>query len=254
MPFHQSSLGRGAIGQIGQQLPGFLSGLLGSRRREPKRMKPTRADKARVLRSQGPVRSPAQLAPEFFPVRRPPLRSLTARPTAFSAAEKNRGREFKFPELGFANGKNGAGDCPAGTVPDPRGFCVSPISPLGAATLGGEAVMGQHGAAVVPGSMIIDRAVCGRGMQLGDDGLCYNKSQISNKERMWPAGRKPLLTGGDMRAIGTAARAGRRLEGATKRLQRLGLMKKPAPRRNGRPARGRALVLKEAGPGGITVQ
>jgi len=36
-----------------------------------------------------------------------------------------------------------------------------------------------------------------------------------------------------MRAISIAARAGRRLEGATKRLQRLGMMKKPAPRRIG---------------------
>jgi len=95
----------------------------------------------------------------------------------------------------------------------------------------GDAVMGRYGAGLVPGSLMIDRAVCLRGMQLGDDGLCYNKSQISNKQRMWPAGRKPLLSGGDMRAISIAARAGRRLEGATKRLQRLGMMKKPASRR-----------------------
>ena len=94
----------------------------------------------------------------------------------------------------------------------------------------GDAVMGRYGAALEPGSMIIDRSVCLRGMQLADDGLCYNKSQISNKQRMWPAGRKPLLTSGDMRAISTAARAGRRLEGATKRLQRMGMMKKPASR------------------------
>ena len=78
---------------------------------------------------------------------------------------------------------------------------------------------------------MIDRAVCPRGTQLGNDGLCYNKSQISNKQRMWPAGRKPLLTGGDMRAISTAARAGRRLDLTTKRLQKLGMMKKPSPRR-----------------------
>lgn len=95
----------------------------------------------------------------------------------------------------------------------------------------GEAVMGMYGAGLTPGSRVIDRAVCLKGMQLGDDGVCYNKSQITNKQRMWPAGRRPLLSGGDMRAISIAARAGRRLEGATKRLQRLGMMKKPSSRR-----------------------
>ena len=100
----------------------------------------------------------------------------------------------------------------------------------------GEAVMGQYGAGLVPGSQPIDRAVCLKGMQLGNDGICYNKSQISNKQRMWPAGRKPLLTGGDMRAISIAARAGRRLEGTTKRLQKLGMMRKAASRRALAPA------------------
>jgi len=92
-------------------------------------------------------------------------------------------------------------------------------------------VMGRYGAGLAPGNRVINRAVCLRGMQLGNDGVCYNKSQITNKERMWPAGRKPLLSGGDMRAISTAARAAGRLERTTKRLQKIGLMKKPAPRR-----------------------
>jgi len=104
----------------------------------------------------------------------------------------------------------------------------------------GEAVMGQYGAALQPGSMIIDRAICLRGMQLGNDGLCYNKSQISNKQRMWPAGRKPLLSGGDMRAISIASRAGRRMELATKRLQKMGMMKKPTSRRLAPHAHARA--------------
>ena len=120
------------------------------------------------------------------------------------------------------------------------GHCVAPGSPHHRQHFGGveggftepvgDAVMGRYGAALAPGSMIIDRAICLKGMQLADDGLCYNKSQISNKQRMWPAGRKPLLSGGDLRAISIAARAGRRLEGATKRLQRLGMMKKPTRR------------------------
>jgi len=125
----------------------------------------------------------------------------------------------------------------------PDGHCVAPgsghfrehfggESGVGAVPVG-EAVMGRYGAGLRPGSMVIDRAVCLKGMQLGNDGICYNKSQISNQQRQWPAGRKPLLSGGDMRAISIAARAGRRLEGATKRLQRLGMMKKPATRRIG---------------------
>ena len=91
--------------------------------------------------------------------------------------------------------------------------------------------MGQYGAGMVAGSQIVDRATCGRGMVLGNDGVCYNKSQVRNNQRMWPAGRKPLLTGGDMRAISTAARAGKRMDLATKRLQKMGMMKKPASRR-----------------------
>lgn len=95
----------------------------------------------------------------------------------------------------------------------------------------GEAVMGRYGAGLVPGSRIIDRAVCLRGMQLGNDGLCYNKGQISNKERMWPRGRRPLLTGGDMRAISIASRAATRLTNTAVRLQEIGLIKKPVARK-----------------------
>ena len=124
------------------------------------------------------------------------------------------------------------GPCLPGLIRGPQGRCIAPTSPLGAKILVGEAVMGKYGAALIPGSQIIDRAVCLVGMQLGDDGLCYNRGNITNKQRMWPAGRKPLLTGGEMNAIRTAARAGRRLAGATKRLQGLGMMPKPAaPRR-----------------------
>lgn len=95
----------------------------------------------------------------------------------------------------------------------------------------GEAVLGQYGAGIAPGSRVVDRAVCPRGMQLGNDGVCYNRAQISNNQRMWPAGRKPLLTGGDMRAISIAARAGKRMDLATTRLRKLGMMKKaPASR------------------------
>lgn len=165
-------------------------------------------------------------------------RTQTARVTQFSQAEKQLGRQLKF-----------AGAVPssralASRVPDIPGFlpCVLPwrIDPRTGDcrlfvgdqtgvddTPMGETIMGRYGAGLVPGNRVIDRAVCLKGMQLGNDGVCYNKSQISNKQRMWPAGRRPLLTGGDMRAISIAARAGTRMDKATSRLRKLGMMKKP---------------------------
>jgi len=94
----------------------------------------------------------------------------------------------------------------------------------------GEAVMGQYGAALVPGGKVIDRRICIRGMVLGTDLLCYNKSQISNKERRWPRGRRPLLTGGEMRAISIASRASKRLTSTAQRMHEIGLLKKPITR------------------------
>lgn len=185
--------------------------------------------------------------------RRPTVpRIETARVTQSGQEEKRLGAVVKFAPDVIPSTRGGStnllrdsfvGDlpCPPPLVLAPDGHCVARGSGHfqshfgnvvgGAPTPVGDAVMGRYGAALTPGSLVIDRAVCLKGMQLGDDGLCYNKSQISNKQRMWPAGRKPLLSGGDMRAIGVAARAGRRLEGATKRLQRLGMMKKPSARR-----------------------
>lgn len=165
-------------------------------------------------------------------------RTATARPNQFSRAESQRGADFKFGGefgLNLSNG-GGGGACPDGLFLASDGHCVAPgsgharshgLNGAGAAaTGGGNPVLGLYGAGVTPGSRIIDRAVCGKKMQLGDDGICYNKSQISNKQRMWPAGRKPLLTGGDMRAISIASRAGKRMDGATARLRKLGMMKK----------------------------
>lgn len=124
--------------------------------------------------------------------------------------------------------------CDYPMVRDSEGRCRTPTSgEFGGEQFGvGAAVMGRYGAALEPGSMIIDRAVCLKGMQLGNDGLCYNKGAITNSQRQWPRGRRPLLTGGDMRAIGIAARAGSKLDRTTKRLRSLGMMKAlPAPRK-----------------------
>lgn len=146
--------------------------------------------------------------------------------------QKRRGTDIKFAPFGGGGGPPQRTPCDFPMVRDSQGRCRKPTSGEfgGPQFEVGEAVMGRYGAALEPGSRIIDRAICLRGMQLGNDGLCYNKGQITNKQRMWPAGRKPLLSGGDMRCINIAARAGRRLEGATKRLQRLGMMKKPVRR------------------------
>jgi len=200
--------------------------------------------------------NPISAAGAFFapePARNVQPRTETARPSARSARGVNLGRRVKFASPRFAGttgtainlaGQRGTNGCPIPFQrPDPvTGECTfflgdrpgpdSRALPIGPGLPGGEAVMGQFGAALVPGSRIIDRAECIRGMVVGSDGLCYNKSQIKNSDRMWPKGRRPLLTGGDMAAISKAARAAGRLERTTKRLQKIGLMKKPS-----RPAR-----------------
>lgn len=117
-------------------------------------------------------------------------------------------------------------DCGLFQVWDPAlQRCVAGLGQFPGSDDPGTAIMGRYGAGMVPGAMAISRAVCLKGMQLGNDGICYNKSQIRNNQRMWPAGRKPLLTGGDMRAISVASRAGTRMEKATARLRKLGMMK-----------------------------
>jgi len=191
------------------------------------------------------IAQPTLLRP---PARAVAPRTLTARPSLASAAEKNRARSFKFPEfidetarrLGIIGG-NGNG-CDPPLIMSEGGNCIAPTSPRGAELFGADPILGQYGAGFIAGTQLVDKATCPRGTVLGSDGICYNRTQITNKQRMWPAGRKPLLTGGDLRALSTAARAGRRLEGATKRLQRLGLMKKPAARSRPSPRRQRTLT------------
>ena len=191
----------------------------------------------------------AFLAPPPSPIRRPPPRSTVARPSLRGAEGKELGRAIKigpFPGSplkrrisSFAPLKR----CLPGFKVDPvTGNCVpfflgdrpgrddQPLQ-IGPGTPVGDAVMGRYGAALEPGSRIIDRAVCLRGMVLGDDGNCYNRSQIKNSERMWPRGRRPLLTGGDMRALSTAPRAAPRLTATAVRLQDIGLIKKPVAKR-----------------------
>ena len=74
---------------------------------------------------------------------------------------------------------------------------------------------------------------CGKGSVLGIDGLCYDKRTIRKDQRMWVPGRKPLLTGGDLNAIAKASRAAARMKVQQKRLEHLGLLKRPKPSRGG---------------------
>ena len=94
----------------------------------------------------------------------------------------------------------------------------------------GAAVRGRFGAAMEPVHEPTITRKCLRGMVLGIDGLCYNKRDIKNAERWWPRGRRPLLTGGEMRAISVAARAASKLETKTKQLRKMGMLK-PLPKR-----------------------
>ena len=198
------------------------------------------------------------------PARRTVPRTVTARPTARGSQQKQLGRDLKF-------GGSGNGFTPIALTLPAQTNIVSTGSPCrsgesarccrlrngtfqeqaqwqqecgtagggggggggGAAPVAvGNAVMGRYGAALEPGVQMIERSVCLPGMQLGNDGLCYNRGAITNKQRQWPRGRAPLLTGGDMAAISRAARAGAKLDRTTKRLRSLGMMKRlPAPRK-----------------------
>jgi len=136
-------------------------------------------------------------------------------------------------------GSSNSGSCPPGTVRFPPfvGPCINP--PGGDVTGGGptlsygEAVSARYGAALVPASRSITVSRCPRGAVLGNDGYCYNKSQLNRKDRKWVPGRKPLLTGGDLNAITRANRAANRIRSQQKRLQEMGMLPKPkaAPRR-----------------------
>lgn len=141
-------------------------------------------------------------------------------------------------------------NCPAGFTRDAAGNCVQT---QGAPTPGfrgavqrllpggqtgfqpipqfGNAVMGQYGAALEPSTMSSTMLKCPRGTVLGTDDLCYNRKDIKNSERKWPRGRRPLLTGGDLRAITQASAAARKIERKTKQLRRLGMLKTPTTRR-----------------------
>lgn len=99
---------------------------------------------------------------------------------------------------------------------------TGPYSSSGYADGYGEAVKGMYGVGLVPRVKVTATRKCPRGMALGDDGVCYDKRRLRKSDRMWDPGTKPLLTGGDRRAIAKAAAAGRKLDRAKKSLKRAG--------------------------------
>lgn len=113
------------------------------------------------------------------------------------------------------------------------GRCVARLEGV-VATMARAIPGGQTGFGAVgePFVQTVQRRQCPRRHVLGADGLCYPKRGFKNADRWWPAPRKPLLTGGDLNAIATAARAAKRLTAAQKRLQKMGMLPKPAPRRS----------------------
>ena len=128
----------------------------------------------------------------------------------------------------------GGGGCTPPLVEDEDGQCRSPGSPadidVGGA-MGGSAVMGRYGAALAPATDLILHRDCLPGMVLGDDNLCYNRGSIRNSDRKWPRGTRPLGTPGEMAALRKAATFGRRMETTVKRMQKIGVLKKAAPRK-----------------------
>jgi hypothetical protein len=143
------------------------------------------------------------------------------------------------PGLVGPSSVGGTEACPPGTFRMPGGSCVrvdpTAVLPGGRPFVStvdayGAATVGHFGVALVPSAMTQTRLRCPRGMVLGADDLCYNRRDLRKDERKWIPGRKPLLTGGDLNAISRAARAASRVKTQQKRLESLGLLKKPTRR------------------------
>ncbi len=80
-----------------------------------------------------------------------------------------------------------------------------------------QAVMGRFGPALVPAARETITRVCLPGMVVAKDGLCYNRRDVTNKERLYPRGTRPLLTGGEMKIL-------RKARSLDAKLHRLGLV------------------------------
>jgi len=148
-------------------------------------------------------------------------------------------------------GQLASGPCPRGTIMG-SGGCVSPSSPRGSAEAGGAVVMGRFGAGYVPDQEMVLTRDCLPGDVLGRDNICYPKASLKNNERKYPRGTRPLGTPGEMAALRKAASFGRRMETTIKRMQKIGVIKKPG---RGRSSSRRAAPRQLApGPSIINVE
>jgi len=136
-----------------------------------------------------------------------------------------------------------------GTVPQPTPVQAEFRTGLGLAAdpAAGVAVMGRFGAGFEPAVFMTDTRRCGRGAVLAVDGLCYNRRDLRNSDRFWPRGRRPLLTGGEVRAISVASSAAKKLERKSKQLMQLGLLKRPTRSRRAAPAGHRVTLAHDGG-------
>lgn len=175
-----------------------------------------------------------------------------------------------FPK-GFFGGKTRAdrGGCPSGMQMFPDGHChrraaallLHPQAAVAQGALpggdeftsfddgGGAAVMGRYGRAMAPVIRMAETRDCLPGMVLGDDNLCYDtgKGGITNKQRKYPRGTRPLGTPGEMAALNKAAKFGKRMETTVKKMQKIGVLKKPHTHRKAAPK------MKRLAPGGTSI-
>ena len=161
-------------------------------------------------------------------------------PTSAQPSQLGPGRAFVGARgvPGRANGRAGVFPTPTQAQEDIRraqGLAIDPAA--------GEAVMGRFGAGFEPETLDVFTRRCGRGAVLGVDGLCYNRRDLRNSDRFWPRGRRPLLTGGEVRAISVASSAAKKLERKQKQLMELGLLKRPTRSRRAAPAGHRATLV-----------
>jgi hypothetical protein len=139
------------------------------------------------------------------------------------------------PEGTFAVGSQCVDIVPGGAHQG-SGMIVSP----------GEGAVGQVGIGAVNPAIFQETVHrCPRGMVLGIDNLCYHKKALTKATRKWNPGRRPLLTGGELNAISRAARAARRVKGAQKNLEKLGLLKRPSRGRSRSSSSNKIRTLKE---------
>ena len=178
----------------------------------------------------GFIATPTGCVPRFSPTSSQPLTSRLLPP----------GGSPQFPGRPFGQ----AGAFPQPTPPQRQ---IRGELGLAADPAAGVAVMGRFGAGFEPSVVMTDTRRCGRGAVLGVDGLCYNRRDLRNSDRFWPRGRRPLLTGGEVRAISVASSAAKKLERKQKQLMELGLLKRPTRSRRAAPAGHRATLTHDGG-------